>query len=134
MFGKDFDEFALVDWERSACLCDVGAPGHSLAVAVTDDGRDVLWLIDDAELHAEHPRHGDSRQPHRTGWTAARALARTRRMVSPVPLRPTHQEKATLPDTSGPALAGRCEFHRAARQDPPTVDGTVGAAPLSEGG
>lgn len=60
----EFDRFALVDWERSACLCDVGAPGHSVAVAVTHDGRDTLWIVDDAELHAEHPRCGNGDQAH----------------------------------------------------------------------
>ena len=60
----EFDGFPLFDWERSACLCDVGAPGHSIAVAVTDDGRDTLWMVDDAELNAEHPRCGNGDQPH----------------------------------------------------------------------
>jgi hypothetical protein len=64
MKGDNFDWFPLFDWERSACLCDVGAPGHSVAVAVTDDGRDTLWMVNDAELNAEHPRCGNGDQPH----------------------------------------------------------------------
>ena len=116
MDAHQFDGFALVDWARSACLCDVGAPGHSLAVAVTDDGRDVLWLIDDAELHAEHPRHGDSRQSHeqvgplparwreRVAWSAAFRCGRPTKSGRPCRL-PVGQ-------------AGRsCSFHRAANPD-----------------
>ncbi|SIK28976.1 hypothetical protein [Mycobacteroides abscessus] len=64
MAGEELDRFALVDWERSACLCDVGAPGHSAVVTVASDGRDALWITDDAELHAEHPRCGNGDQPH----------------------------------------------------------------------
>lgn len=64
MSGNKFDGFALVDRARSACLCDVGAPRHSAAVAVTSDGHDTLWIVDEVELHAEHPRHGDANQPH----------------------------------------------------------------------
>jgi hypothetical protein len=64
MDAHAFDGFALVDWARSACLCDVGASGQSVAVAVTDDGSDALWIVDDAELHAEHPRHGNGDQAH----------------------------------------------------------------------
>jgi hypothetical protein len=64
MGGREFDEFPLFDWERSACLCDVGAPSPSVAVAVTDDGHDTLWMVDHAELNAEHPRCGNSDQPH----------------------------------------------------------------------
>ncbi|EFG79556.1 hypothetical protein HMPREF0591_0533 [Mycobacterium parascrofulaceum ATCC BAA-614] len=64
MGAPDFDGFALVDWERSACLCDVGSAGYVLAVAVTSDGADTLWIVDDAELHAEHPRYGSADQLH----------------------------------------------------------------------
>jgi hypothetical protein len=55
---------ALVDWDRSACLCDVGLPGYAAAVCVTRNGTDVLWLIDSDELDTEHPRCGNPDQPH----------------------------------------------------------------------
>lgn len=59
-----FDGFALVDRERSACLCDVGMPGHSIAVAVTSTGDTSLWLVDDAALGAKHQQWGNDNQPH----------------------------------------------------------------------
>lgn len=110
MFGKDFDGFALVDWERSACLCDVGAPGHSLAVAVTDDGRDVLWLIDDAE----HPRQGDSRQPHEQLGPLPRSVAdRIRRRGPDAARMCAGYNKRGLPCKLPVARPGdRCLFHR----------------------
>lgn len=64
MAGNEFDGLSLVDWDRSACLCDVGAQGYSVAVAVTSDGCDALWIVDEAELHAEDPRCGNARQLH----------------------------------------------------------------------
>lgn len=36
----------MVDRNRSACLDDVGGGHRSAFVAVTADGRDVLWLVD----------------------------------------------------------------------------------------
>lgn len=54
---------SLVDYERSACLCDVGAP-YLAAVCVTADGEDVLWLVSRTELDAEQPRCGNAEQPH----------------------------------------------------------------------
>lgn len=116
MAGDEFDRLALVDWERSACLCDVGAPGHSLAVAVTDDGRDTLWMVDDAELRAEHPRCGDGRQPHeqvgplperwreRVAWSAAFRCGRPTKSGRPCKLRVARP-------------GDRCLFHRAASPD-----------------
>ncbi len=88
----EFDGFALVDWERSACLCDVGAPGHSVAVAVTNDGRDTLWIVDNAELHAEQPRHGDGDQPHE--WTGP-LPERWRRRIALAPFRCSRPTKGT---------------------------------------
>src|SRR5690348_13058735 len=64
MCSNAFDGFALVDWQRSARLDDVGLAGYVLAAAVTSDGDDTLWIIDEAELDAEHPRHGNADQPH----------------------------------------------------------------------
>lgn len=116
MAGDEVDRFALFDWERSACLCDVGAPGHSVAVAVTDDGRDTLWIVDDAELHAEHPRCGNGAQPHeqigplperwreRVAWSAAFRCGRPTKSGRPCRL-PVDQ------------AGGSCSFHRAASPD-----------------
>lgn len=110
------DRFALFDWERSACLCNVGAPGHSVAVAVTDDGRDTLWIVDDAELHAEHPRCGNGEQPHeqigplperwreRVAWSAAFRCGQPTKSGRPCRL-PVDQ------------AGGSCSFHRAASPD-----------------
>lgn len=111
-----FDEFTLVDWSRSACLCDVGSVGHSVAVAVASDGSDTLWIIDEAELHAEHPRHGDARHPHeqlgplpqrwreRVAWAAPFRCGRPTKSGRP----------CRLPvDQAGVA----CSFHRAAGPD-----------------
>lgn len=79
--GK-FDGLALVDRERSACLCDVGAPGYTAAIAVTDDGRDSLWIVDEAELHAKHPRHGNGNQRHEQLGPLPAAV---RERISPAP-------------------------------------------------
>jgi hypothetical protein len=55
---------ALIDYERSACLCDVGAPGYAIAVCVNDDGSDALWLVSVSELDSARPVHGDANQRH----------------------------------------------------------------------
>ncbi|BBY11000.1 hypothetical protein [Mycobacterium marseillense] len=55
---------ALVDHDRTACLCSDGLPGYWAAVCVTASGDDVLWLVCVDELDAEHPRHGNGDQPH----------------------------------------------------------------------
>jgi hypothetical protein len=55
---------SLIDDERSACLCDVGAPDYVAAVCVTPDGEDLLWLVSKTELDAEQPRCGKAAQPH----------------------------------------------------------------------
>lgn len=60
----DPDRLVLIDPDRSAHLCDAGSPGFTAAVCVRPDGRDALWLVDRAELSAEHPRHGNGDQPH----------------------------------------------------------------------
>jgi hypothetical protein len=92
MSGDKFDGFALVDWERTVHLCDVGMPGHVIAVAVTDDGRDTLWIVDEEELHAEDPRHGNGDQPHE--WTGA-LPERWRHRVALAPYRCGRRTKTT---------------------------------------
>jgi hypothetical protein len=65
MAGDEFDGFALVDWERSACLCDVGLAGFVVAWSVTADGEDVAWLVNEAELlNGEKAQHGNANRPH----------------------------------------------------------------------
>jgi hypothetical protein len=39
------DGFDVVDPRRSACLCDVGAPGYTAALVVGDDGTARLVLV-----------------------------------------------------------------------------------------
>jgi hypothetical protein len=114
MAGDEFDGFALVDWERSACLCDVGASGHSVAVAVDDDGRDVLWIVDEAELHAEHPRHGNSNQPHEQLGPLPKSVAdRIRRRGPDVAHMCAGYNKQGQPCRLRVARPGdRCLFHR----------------------
>jgi hypothetical protein len=114
MSGNDFDGFTLVDWERSVCLCDVGPVGYVLAVAVANDGADTLWIVDEAELYAERPRHGNADQPHE--------------QIGPLPAvwrRRLHGD----PRCGAPTAAGRpcrmkvanhgevCEVHRKPRCD-----------------
>jgi hypothetical protein len=109
MFGDDLDGFALIDWERSACLCDVGAPGNSVAVAVTADGRDVFWLVDEAELHAEHPRHGNADQPHE--WTGP-LPDRWRHRIAAAPFRCGRPRADGRPCRQAVKAAGRpCCWH-----------------------
>jgi hypothetical protein len=55
---------SLIDYERTACLCDVGQPDYWAAVCVTASGEDVLWLVSKDELSADHPRCGSADQPH----------------------------------------------------------------------
>jgi hypothetical protein len=55
---------SLIDFERSACLCDVGAPDYLAAVCIASDGDDVLWLVSKTELEAEDPRCGNANQRH----------------------------------------------------------------------
>jgi len=55
---------ALIDWDRSVCLCDAGAPGYVVAVCVTRSGDDVLWIVNADELDADNPRTGNADQPH----------------------------------------------------------------------
>jgi hypothetical protein len=58
------EQFSLIDHDRTACLCDVGAPDYLAAVCVTPDGEDVLWLVCKTELDAEDPRCGNANQRH----------------------------------------------------------------------
>lgn len=46
------DVRALVDYHRSACLCDVGAPDYLLTVAIAADGTETFML-------ARHDAIGD---------------------------------------------------------------------------
>jgi len=55
---------SVIDPERSACLCDVGAPDYVAAVCVTPDGDDVLWLVSKSDLDTEDPVYGDANQRH----------------------------------------------------------------------
>lgn len=55
---------ALIDYERTACLCSAGRPDYLAAVCVTASGNEVLWLVSVNELDAEHPRRGNGDQPH----------------------------------------------------------------------
>lgn len=65
MDGRRFDGSALVDWERSACLCEVGLAGYVLALSVTSDGENVAWLVCDAELlNGDKAAFGNADQPH----------------------------------------------------------------------
>jgi hypothetical protein len=65
MPGGEFDGFALVDWERCACLCDVGLAGYVVAWSVTADGEDMAWLVDeDALLNGKRAEHGNGDQAH----------------------------------------------------------------------
>ncbi|OBA97018.1 hypothetical protein A5666_27100 [Mycolicibacterium fortuitum] len=78
-----FERCALVDWDRSTCLCDVGLAGYVLALCVTTDGEHMAWLVDKAELaNGENAACGDAHQPHeQLGPLTAAMLER----VSPTP-------------------------------------------------
>lgn len=54
----------LVDPNRTACLCDVGAPGYALTVAVDHNGNETLWIIDNGQLGVDGTDHGNPNQPH----------------------------------------------------------------------
>ena len=65
MSADRFDGSTLIDWERSACLCDVGSPGFVAAWSVAPDGEDVAWLVDEAELlKGADAQHGSANQVH----------------------------------------------------------------------
>lgn len=65
MSGDRFDGFALVDVERSACLCDVGLAGYVVAWCIAPDGQSAAWLVSDAELlNGENAQRGNPNQPH----------------------------------------------------------------------
>ncbi|WP_460359035.1 hypothetical protein [Mycobacterium sp. ZZG] len=116
MSGNEFDGFALVDRERSACLCDVGSAGYVLAVAVTDDGYDTFWIVDESELHAEQPTHGNANQPHEQ--VGALPERWRERVAWSAPFRCGRPTKKKRPCRMPVAQAGdACEFHRAARAD-----------------
>lgn len=60
-----FDGITLVDRSRSACLCDVGLPGFSVAWGVAPNGDDVAWLVDEAEfLKGADAQQGNANQVH----------------------------------------------------------------------
>ncbi|GFG98129.1 hypothetical protein MTIM_40080 [Mycobacterium timonense] len=114
MSGDRFDRITLLDWGRSACLCDVGAPGQSVAVAVTADGRDVFWLLDETEPHADYPRYGDARQPHEQHGPLPDAL---RERIWPTPRRGRPTKGTGRPcriAVSAPAEACRLHSERQA--------------------
>jgi hypothetical protein len=65
MLGDEFDGFALVDWDRSACLGDVGSTGYVVAWSVIADGEDMAWLVNEAELlKGGNAQHGSANQVH----------------------------------------------------------------------
>ncbi|RDH75506.1 hypothetical protein DVS77_26260 [Mycolicibacterium moriokaense] len=77
------DRFAIVDWDRSACLCDVGLAGYVLALCVTTDGENMAWLVDKAELaNGENATCGDAYQPHEQLGPLPAAI---RERISPAP-------------------------------------------------
>ena len=64
MSGHECRHGSLIDNERSACLCDVGAPGYVAAVCVTPDGQDVLWLVRPELFERDDADLGDVDQSH----------------------------------------------------------------------
>lgn len=55
---------SVVDWQRTACLCNNGAPDLVAAVCVTPTGGEALWLVSRTELDSDDPTHGSPNQPH----------------------------------------------------------------------
>jgi hypothetical protein len=46
MMGDDLDHSALLDYERSVCLCDAGRPDLAAVTAIGPDGAAVLLVAD----------------------------------------------------------------------------------------
>ena len=114
MDGREFDGFPLFDRERSACLCDVGAPGHTVAISVIDNGCDTLWIADDTEVYTEHTRCGKGDQPHEQIGPLPRSLVdpirRGGRDVAHTCADFNKRgQRSKLPAAS---LGDRCQFHR----------------------
>jgi hypothetical protein len=101
---------SLIDYERAACLCDVGQPDYWAAVCVTASGEDLLWLVSKDELGAEHPRCGTADQPHeQPGPLTSRWAAR----VALAPLRCARPTKSGAPCRTPIARPGdACGWHR----------------------
>lgn len=55
---------SVVDWARTACLCQSGMPGYVAAVAVAEDGTESLWLVDEPQLSRPDAPCGDPCQRH----------------------------------------------------------------------
>lgn len=103
---------AIVDDNRSVCLCDAGQPGYVAAVCVTDDGQEALWLVNSAELEAERQRCGSADQPHEQ-LGALPAIWRHR--VALAPLRCGRATKVGRPCRTPVAIPGAsCARHRTA--------------------
>ncbi|VEG40442.1 Uncharacterised protein [Mycolicibacterium flavescens] len=83
MVGGDSDGFALVDWERSACLCDVGSAGYVIALCVTSTGEEVAWLVNEARMrNGETFKRDNGDQLHER---LGRLPVAIRERVSPAP-------------------------------------------------
>jgi hypothetical protein len=111
MAGGDSDGFALVDWERSACLCDVGSVGYVVALFVTTNGEDVAWLVNEAELfNGKDAKQGNGDQLHERLGCLPAAI---RERVSSAPRcgRPTHA--GTPCRAKVKALGQACGLHTA---------------------
>lgn len=61
------DSVVIIDGRTWVCLCDVGAPGFSLAETVDSYGRRKLWFVDDNRLGADDTDHGALTTPQHEG-------------------------------------------------------------------
>jgi hypothetical protein len=108
MPGDEFDRFTFVDYQRSACLCDVGLADYTVALCVTANGENQAWLVSEAELGIANTPHGDADQPHEQ---LGPLPAHWRSMVMLAPYRCGRPRADGRPCRQAVKGPGRCAWH-----------------------
>jgi hypothetical protein len=95
----------IIDPARSACLCDVGAPGYQAVLAVDADGNTSLWIADTDLLGRDDVDHGAIPRHEQLGELPPHVRARLWRCGHPTE---TGQPCQLTVDE----LGGACALHR----------------------
>jgi hypothetical protein len=103
---------AIIDFTRTACLCDVGLPGGEAAVLVGDDGR-ADFVIVDVSLLGDEGHTYDPTTPQAPHEQPGALPPRWQARVALAPLRCGRKTKTGRPCRTPVTTPGdACPWHR----------------------